>query len=59
MHWPDHIHITYFVVFLVFSLGETISEALWSEFETIALYEVYHKVKDTDAVVKLYNDLVY
>ena len=39
--------------------GETISEALWSEFKTIALYEVYHKVKDMDVVVKLYNDLVY
>ena len=39
--------------------GETISEAIWSEFETIVLYEVCQKVEDMDAVVKLYNDVVY
>ena len=39
--------------------GETISEAIWSEFETIVLYEVCQTVEDMDAVVKLYNDVVY
>ena len=39
--------------------GETISEAIWSEFESILLDEVCRKVEEVDAVVKLYNDLVY
>ena len=41
--------------------GESLSDAIWSDFETIIVMEVSQssEYKDASTITKLYNDIVY
>ena len=38
---------------------ELLSEAIWSDFESIVLHELCSKLEDNNEILKLYNDIVH
>ena len=38
--------------------SELLSEAIWSDFESIVLHEICSKLEDNNEILKLYNDIV-
>ena len=39
--------------------GEVLSEAIWSDFESIVLHEICCEIEEVSAISKVYNDIVY